>query len=259
MAAEPGEGRYVYSVVDTGATVALGAIGLGDSEVYTIPHNGIAAVVHRCTAQPYSTEDVPRAREWVMTHNYVIDIATRRFGTVLPFSFNAIAKGGDEVVTRWLGENHGLFKKELERVRGKSEYTIQVFYDHEKLTRTLAGGPAAGAQKTAGTSKGSAYLMQRRNELKLKDAITGHVEKLSAEIYDRVRALTDDIKKEDRPGFVPEKYQGLRQALSLTCLAPEGHVEGIGAILEEYDNMEGLAIRFTGPWAPFSFISLKEV
>jgi hypothetical protein len=257
MAAEPGEGRYVYSVVDAGDAVALGAIGLGDAEVYTIAHRSIAAVVHRCTAQPYSTEDAARAREWIMTHNYVIDIVTRRFGTVLPFSFNAIAKGGDDVVAKWLADHYDIFKKELERVRGKSEYTIQVFYDQDKISRALADRPSNVASVNA--SKGSAYLMQRRNELKLKDAISGRMEKLSAEIFSRVRELAYDVKTEDRPGFIPEKYQGMRQALSLTCLAAEDQVEGIGALLEQYDRTDGLAVRFTGPWAPFSFINLKVV
>jgi|GEM_PF-4166260 len=44
------EGRYLYSIINSDAELSFDNIGIDDSDVYTVPHKDIAAVVHSCQA-----------------------------------------------------------------------------------------------------------------------------------------------------------------------------------------------------------------
>jgi Gas vesicle synthesis protein GvpL/GvpF len=134
------EARYIYSIAKMGTRVSLGEIGIEKTEVFTIPYKDIAAVVHSCQPLAYDTKDKALAEEWVLAHSYVIDQAVKKFGSVLPFSFDVILKGEDSAILEWLGKNYSLLLQDLEKVKGKAEYTIQIYYDYDALaSRVLLG------------------------------------------------------------------------------------------------------------------------
>jgi hypothetical protein len=41
------------------------------------------------------------------------------------------------------------------------------------------------------------------------------------------------------------------------CLVSDGNVDALGNLLDGIDKREGFSVRFSGPWAPFSFVQLK--
>jgi len=102
------EARYIYSIAKMGTRVSLGEIGIEKTEVFTIPYKDIAAVVHSCQPLAYDTLDKAQAEEWVLSHSYVIDQAMKKFGSVLPFSFDVILKGEDSAILEWLGKNYAV-------------------------------------------------------------------------------------------------------------------------------------------------------
>jgi hypothetical protein len=255
------EGRYLYCIINSNAELSLGEIGLDDAKVYTIPYKDIAAVVHACQAKPYESKDDEKAKRWIFTHNYVIDKASGQFGTVLPLSFDAIVKGNDGAVKDALAKSYEKIKGELERVRGKAEYTVQIFCDQEKLTEQILRGDQelkALKEKIEKMPKRAAYLLQRKFELTIKDAISTGVSKLAGEFGSKIREHVEEMKVEEA-SQVPEKYKDKKLIVTLSCLASNDKVEGLGKVLEEINNREGYAVRFTGPWAPFSFVKLTEV
>lgn len=258
---EIGEGRYLYCIINSGAMLNLGSIGIEDSIVYTIPHEDIAAVVHSCKAMPYETKDNEKANGWILAHNYVIDCATKKFGTVLPFSFDAIIKGNDDTLKDWLSKSCEKFKRELERVKNKAEYSVQIFYDQEKLAEKLVNNDQelkGLKEKMEKMPKGAAYLLQRKYELKVKDAISAGIAKLASEFGGMIREHVEEMKVQEKTSQVPEKYRDKKLIAALTLLVKEDKIEKLGEVLEEINKRDGFAIRFTGPWAPFSFVGLKD-
>ena len=105
----PEEARYIYCIIHSAAGIEqkedLGEIGIEKQAVYTIPYKDIAAVVHSCQPRPYDTKDRKLAEEWILEHSYVIDHAMKKFGSVLPFSFDVILKG-TTLQSMWLGKNY---------------------------------------------------------------------------------------------------------------------------------------------------------
>ena len=67
------QGRYVYCIISGADEMSLGNIGIEHAEVYTVSHKDIAAVVHTCQAQPYESRDENKVKEWILSHNNVID------------------------------------------------------------------------------------------------------------------------------------------------------------------------------------------
>jgi len=106
--------------------------------------------------------------------------------------------------------------------------------------------------------KRAAYLLQRKFELKIKDTISAGISKLAGEFGSKIREHAEEMKVEET-SRVPEKYKDKKLIVTLSCLVSKDKVEGLGKVLEEINNREGYAVRFTGPWAPFSFVKLKEV
>ena len=59
------------------------------------------------------------------------------FGGVIPFSFNTIIKKGDVDskynLKAWLNNDNALLETVWDKVKGKTEYGIRVYYEKEKL------------------------------------------------------------------------------------------------------------------------------
>jgi len=254
------EGRYLYCIASCGDGLSLREIGIDKAQVYTIPHNDIAAVVHVCPPKPYESKDEERVKRWVFTHNYIIDQATKRFGMVLPFSFDSIVKGDDGAVEGWLSENYSRFKGELERLKGKSEHTVQIFCDASLLARRIEKdnqeiGWLAEDIKVA--PKGKAHLLERKLQKMIREAVAAQVRDWSKKFHGQIEEHVEEAR-EERSRFVPERFKDKKLVLGLSCLVSDGKVEKLGEVLRQINEQEGFSVRFTGPWAPFSFVRLNK-
>lgn len=255
------EGRYLYSIINSRDELSFGDIGINDNRVYTIPTKDIAAVVHASKAEAYGTHDNGIARDWILGHNYVIDKAGEKFGTVLPFAFNCLIKGDDETIKSWLNNNYEKLKRELERVKNKAEYSVHIFYDENRLSEKLISSDQELPElkeKMDKMSKGAAYLARRQFELKTKDAISVEISILASRFGFKIREHVEELKIDTKIPQIPEKYKGKKLIVALSCLVHKDSVENLGEILDDINNLDGFSVRFTGPWAPFSFVELKE-
>jgi hypothetical protein len=255
------DARYLYSVARTGNESLLGCIGIQENNVYTIPYKDIAAIVHACEAKPYHSEDKNLAEGWVLEHSYVIDQVTKMFGTVLPFSFDVIIKGNDDMVKEWLSRDYEHLSRELSRMQGAAEYSIQVYCDYDYLERmVLAKNQELGDLKSRieKESRGKAYLMKRNLDLKQKSLTQSEASILAEQICTEIKPLVREMTSDSKASWTPEKYKGKKILASCSCLVSEEAVKRLGEYLEEINGKDGFYVRFTGPWAPFSFVRLSE-
>lgn len=254
------QARYLYSIANTEEEKSLGNIGISDRPVYTIVFQDIAAVVHVSKPEPEPAKSEEQATQWILSHNYVIDRATENFNTVLPFSFGCLARGDDESIRRWLQKNYESYRRELVRLKNSAEYSIQIYYDPKILEKQVLDTiPELKEidQKLKTMSKGKAYIFKKKFELGLKQAVSDHLENMGAEFGRLIKKnVTQKIVEEKIP-YVPEKYAGKKLMIALSCLVAHENIESLGQSLERINKREGFAVRFTGPWAPFSFVDLK--
>ena len=252
------EGRYIYCVADAGEEVNLGEIGIKEQEVHTIPYRDICAVVHSCPAQPYQSDDQEVVKAWVMTHQKVVDAAWERWGTVLPLSFDTIirgeaAKSTEQNVKDWLKQEYEDIKRRIEKVRGKAEYGVQVFWNPklvaQDLTRTSP--EMRNLEEEIKTKpKGLAYMYRQKLENLIKHEMETKANECFKNFYSRIRKHTDDVRVEKTKKAEP----GLQMIMNLSCLVYRDGYTELGEELGKINRMRGFVVRFTGPWPPYSFV-----
>ncbi|MBE3115803.1 GvpL/GvpF family gas vesicle protein [Candidatus Bathyarchaeota archaeon] len=249
------EGRYLYCIVSSGNEKDFGKIGVEDSSVYIVAFNDIGAVVHRCEAKPYETATKEKAGKWLLAHQYVVDLATEEFGTVIPLTFDTILKGDNERLKKWLSEEYQQLKDLSTRLEGKAEYGVQIFLENDFVDRLLDNSQEIQdlKKKLETTGSGASYLLKKKLEHGRQLEKQLAIDKYAKDLYTQIEKLVNDVKIGSTSKEVPEKWKGKQMILNVACLAHKDKVENLGNMLGALKN-EGFAVRFTGPWPPYSFV-----
>jgi len=231
-------------------------MGIEDNLVYTVPFNDLGAVVHRCEAKPYKTENKEKAGEWIITHQSIIDLATKEFSTVIPLTFDTIFKGNNETVKQWLREEYHELKTMLEKLAGKAEYGVQIFVENDFVEKAPEENEENQRLKKEieNKPKGAAYLLRKKLERKLDLERRMLADKYAKNLYNQIMKLVDDVKLDSTKKEVPEKWKGKQMILNLACLAHKDKIQTLGNMLGEVNERDDFAVRFTGPWSPYSFV-----
>jgi len=260
----PCEGRYLYGVVVSRKVVRLGPIGIEGGEVYTIPYEGLSAIVHDCPAEPYQSLDEDTVKKWVKTHQNVVDEAKKQLGSIIPIGFDTILKpkddvtSPDQVVKDWLKADYERLQTILENIRDKDEYGVQICYASRVIAKQISEESQEIRkirEEMAAKSPGTAYLYKQ----KVERAVKAEIERLASDwfkdFYARVKRHCDDIvvgktRKADRNKVM---------LLNLSCLVARERMDNLGEELEKINNMEGFSVHFSGPWPPYSFVAKPVV
>lgn len=245
---------YLYCVINGAAETNFGA-GIDENEVYTIPYQNISAIVHK-NAKPLE-KDREKIIEVVALHQYILDCATLKFGTVLPFGPGVITKGGEEKITEFLGKNYTKFKEELDRVKNKSQIRVQIFWDNDLIISKIEeeNEEVKHLKSNMKTKPGTAFMLTRKIIRKEMDK---KAEECFKEFYDQIRGITEDITVEKTMMQMQEKWRGKEMIINLSCLVHKDKVEKLENTLKAINKMEGFSVRCTGPWPPFNFVSMTQ-
>lgn len=257
-------GRYIYGVAASRKAVSLGPIGIGGNEVYSIPYRGFCAIVHDCPAEPYQSSNEETVKEWVRTHQGVLDEAQKELGTIIPMGFDTIlqskddAVSPDQVVKDWLKEDSERLQSVMEKIEGRDEYGVQIFYAPRVIAKQISEENQEIRKirdEMASKSPGAAYLYKQKVERAVKAEIERLADGWFRDFYGRVKRHCDDTvvektKKADRSKVM---------LLNLSCLVAREKVDYLGKELEKINDIEGFSVHFSGPWPPYSFVSKPVV
>ncbi|NQT54199.1 GvpL/GvpF family gas vesicle protein [bacterium] len=251
------EALYVYCIVPGVQEVDLGPVGLEESEVCSVPGAGICALVHQCPAQPYQSKDRALVEGWVGAHHRVVEVAWKRFGSVLPMSFDMIVVGHDsgsacEHLTKWMLEKEDVFARQLQRLAGKAEYGVRISWDPKVIAAdVLQSTPELRETERAIQAKpaGLAYIERTRLENAIKGQMEGRAEEYVRAFYGRISGCVVDT----RVGRLRKTDDGTQMLLNVSCLVEKGEHGRLGGLLDEIAEMTGMSVHFTGPWPPYSF------
>jgi|GEM_PF-175534 len=255
---EAGDGRYLYGIVECNHEIILETSGIDGNEVYTISYKDISAVVHNCPAEPYKSDDQEVMTAWVLAHQQVVDAAREKFGTILPLGFDTIIQqkegiNPEENTRKWMENDYDNLKAKFEKIRDKAEYGIQVIWDPEVISaKIMQTSPEIKKMQNEinAKPKGIAYMFKQKLEKVLKTEMEKEADRYFKDFFEKIKACVYDVKVEK----TKKVEKGKQMLLNLSCLLPEKESEKLGNELEKINNMEGFAVRFTGPWAPYGFV-----
>ncbi|MBU1290182.1 GvpL/GvpF family gas vesicle protein [bacterium] len=251
------EGIYLYCIVDSNKKISFGNIGLDNNEVYTIPYKDLGAVIHKCSTEPYKSEDKEKVKSWIIAHEKVIENAWERFGTIIPLGFDTIIIGEEERepeenMQSWLKNDYENLKNKLSKLEGKAEFGIQIFWDIKIISERIIDTDKEIkklSDEIKTKSKGLAYMYKQKLENILKKEIEKETDRYFKDFYDRVKSCVDEIKV-DRTKKEEEKPM----LMNLSCLLAKEKSKTLGGELDKIDQMPEFSVRFTGPWPPYSFV-----
>ncbi len=249
------EARYIYAVIPYIDKDNFSPIGIEGNTVYTISYKEISAVVHDCPPEPYQGDEAT-VKEMVATHSDVVDAAWEEAGSILPMSFDVIVRpdeerSADDNVRKWLEDEYEALKMALDEFRDKVELGVQIFWDPKVITRRIAEENEAIRKLVAEMttkSKGMAYFYQHKIEDAVKKEMEAKAGRDYRDYYERLRAYAEDIEVSK-----VKRDKNRQMIMNLSLLVKKDRVRALGEVLTEIQAEEGVEIRFTGPWPPYTF------
>ncbi|MFQ5811845.1 MAG: GvpL/GvpF family gas vesicle protein [Anaerolineae bacterium] len=247
--------RYIYGVIPRIDKEDFAPIGIGGNRVYTIPYQDICAVVHDCPPEPYQGDE-EAVKSWVATHGDVVDAVWEAAGSVLPMSFDVIIKpdeerSADDNVRRWLAEEYEKFKLKLDEFRDKVELGVQILWGPAVITRRITEEHEEIrklAAEMATQSRGLAYFYQHKIAEAVKREMEAKADQDYRRYYERLRGYAEDTQVNKI-----KRHPDKQMIMNLSLLVRRGRVEALGEALAEIREEEGVEVRFTGPWPPYTF------
>jgi hypothetical protein len=242
----PSASKYLYAIIAGQPELRYPAAGLGDADIYAIAVGGISAVVSDVAAGRLRAE-----RRHLAAHR---DVLARLMSstTPLPVSFGTVAASA-EAVRQILIQNQRSFVEQLNRVAGKAEMGLRVFWDVPNIFE---------------------YFINTHPELRVaRDHLFGRRREPTQDEKLELGRFFENLLEEDREACAEKVEEGLsaagvehkrnknrneREILNLACLVPRGEQAAFEAQVLEVAKLfnNNYAFDYSGPWPPYNFVQM---
>ncbi|MDC0765520.1 GvpL/GvpF family gas vesicle protein [Streptomyces sp. HD] len=269
---------YAYAVVRSSgptaqrAHAALADVrGVADAPVTLVRSGAVAAAVSAVPGEEFS-EAALRARledlDWLEStaraHHLVIETLAART-TVLPLRLTTVYLD-DSRVERMLSERQEAFTALLDRFDDHVEWGVKVYAEIPPASEPPPSPAAHGSSATgpadpadpADPAPGRAYLRRRRQHRQTREDTWRAAEEAVRRTEERARGLAVE-RARHRPqqgtlAHVPGENVANDAYLVPRHAAEEFH----DRMLHAADDLPGVRVEVTGPWAPYSFTAPPE-
>lgn len=249
---------YLYGFVPEQARLPRGGLlGVGDVPVEILPFEGVAAAIGRPDPDHYSAgplesraSDMTWMAEQGLRHEQVVAWFVDH-STILPSPLLTLFSS-EAALREAVRERPGI-RADLERFAGTREWDLKVAWDPAVLAGHLgevSEDIAAVDRDIAGAGPGKRFLLERKRSDLARTEGRVVARRLATELLDDLRADAQDSV------VLPPPPDGSPVVLSAALLLPaaaEADVVARAAAARDRLVGIGIAVTFTGPWAPYRF------
>lgn len=261
---------YLYALGPAARAPRLDTPGVDGRPVLTVCEGRWFALVHECPSRPYGSSDDHAVLRWVLQHHAVVEAAMEAAGDIIPVTFNTIVgKDGQDpyaALRAWVEASAERLAAVLARIEGCREYGVQLVRHTDRLRAALmerSDALRAIESRMKAATPALAYLLRRELEQELHEAMESdaatRADQLVVRLQPHARAVSQEkpraleLGREPGPGSDTEA----EMVANLSCLVPlhqaDAFLDAAGRCEEEWP---GYSVRVTGPWPPYSFVSL---
>jgi len=250
---------YVYGFSRPVASIPA-LQGVREGEVRAISDTGLSAICSAVDAADFSQESIDQHSgdlQWLgeigFDHQRVVSQLSRDH-TIVPVRAFTLFQS-DDSLREYLTGNAKELKSSLDRLEGKEEWTIRIELDAGVWAGHMAARvPALKTllEEISNTSKGRAYLLQRKLEEQKKaaarEAEDGLIGEIAAEVATTVGGERLVENRQQRGGSFPQ----------INILIARDQATALQQLHQKLDSRyrhEGVSLILTGPWPPYSFAS----
>lgn len=195
----------------------------------------------------------------LQAHEDVVD-ALMQQTTVVPFKFGTLLKD-EAAASRMLLDDEERFNQLLARFAGRAEWGLKVYADTGAFTQHIASsepGIAALQEQRANLAPGAAYLLGKKLEQAVKEAVAARLAGITETIFRQAGKGASEAKLNQT---LPQKLTGKQQEMILNAayLVETDRAARFcqqSKELQEHFAPLGLELEVSGPWPPYNFTSL---
>ncbi len=246
---ESSERVWVYGVVPVDSSLKELESRDDLPDVWLVESGDQAAIVGD------APEDDPKAtRNQALAHARVLETAVRD-APVVPFRFGILVPGDQEVGTDLLEARHDELAGLLNRVEGRAQMMLKVYYHEDALLREILESEPEIAELREATRErpeDAAYNERVRLGELINRAIEQRRERDSADILERLEPVV--IAAEEQP---PEKEL---MVLNAPLLVERERLEEVEVAVEEVaqERIQRMHFKLLGPMPAYHFIDMEE-
>ena len=256
---------YVYCISDSPLGIAR---NVKSKDLKSLKFDDFYVMVKYVSENEFSEENLKSNLsdiQWVETnardHIRVIGLIME-YTTVIPFKFGTIyhTKAG---LQKFITDYSVSLTENFHHIRGKEEWAVKVYCDRKALCDQidhLCEKAADLEKQIMASSPGKAFLLERKKI----DLIDNEMDRLCKDFgqkyFDEFKSLSESTSLSN---VLPKEYTGREDTMILNAafLVSKDKVPDFKwtfDTLRKKDENSGFIIEATGPWPPFSFISIKE-
>lgn len=253
-----GTALYLYGIVAHPAALPpCDAVEAGTA-IDVIAGERAACVVSRVPAREYEPEakgrDAAEQLAWVTPrawrhHDVVRKLHTTT--TVIPLKFGTLCESADDV-RALLARCAEPICAMLDRFHGRDEWTLSIRLDSDRVTgRFERDDPelrALCAQERT-VPEGRAFFVRKKRHQRTTALMAAELAATARAVHARIAGYVDSC----------EEHVGAPIATLLVERARFDELAACLADLEDEQAINGLALELRGPWAPYSFVSDREL
>ncbi len=176
-------------------------------------------------------------------------------GPVLPIRFGTLIEV--EAISALLERHESTFTAELNRLDGLSEWGVKLMADPATLKRAAEESSKTVREldeELAASTPGKAYLLKRRREAAVAEAIERH----RAATVDRVRnMLAQSAADSDDLPLPPVQPAERAMLANIAFLVPNAQVDAFSTAADKAASEAAVELELSGPWPPYSFVRLN--
>jgi hypothetical protein len=263
--APEGDALWAYCVLRAGEPVPADATPIAEGgSLERVDAGDLAALVSRVPLAEFAAEplrenlnDLGWLERVARAHEAVLD-GTLRQSTIVPLRLCTLYES-DESVREMLERERDGLTRALDALEGRQEWAVKLLVDEERLAehaRSRSTEAAALEGELGARTGGGAYMLRRRLERHVREAVDG----LGAELADEVHAQLADaagdaiVLPPQNPELSGHEGKMLLNGAYLVDADRVDRVRELVAELEERHRALGARLVLTGPWPPYNFV-----
>jgi hypothetical protein len=256
---------YVYCISDSPDAIlsSMESIGLKSIKV-----NDFYVIVKYVFESEFSKENLKNNSsdiQWLETNaREHIGVITKvmEMCTVIPFNFGTIFQSEDSL-KKFLEDYTCSLTENFQHIRSKEEWAVKIYCDRNALKAQIdeLSEQAANLEKEIkASSPGKAFLLQRKKNDLVENEIDRICNNWGQEYYNEFNSNSDSTCLNS---LLPKEYTGREDTMIINAafLVTKNKVDEFLSkvdLIRKKDGNTNFKIETTGPWPPFSFISIKE-
>ena len=250
------ERKYIYSIIknpkeahtpDT-SRFSGGIFGINNRDIVLVPYRDIAASVSNTHLINFDKLDKKELTEFVAAHDQV-NASLMEKHDVIPMRFGMIAESTEEIRSI-LAKAYIQFKAALERVGGKAEFVVQVFWNEKNMLEKLA--------------QEDIEIQKLKKEVESRGKILGFSSKikLGKRIFEALESCRKEYTKDilsnlstHFPNFSAGKLLDKEMLMNYSFLIGVTEESALAFRLNQSaeKHKDELQFKYIGPMAPYSF------